>query len=113
MPFRIIQKFSGINDDGLTFEQTIAIDVRRYIKALGEWYDNDGRTDLVRLAMWIDGMYEARLFMEIMHGLRAYFNEYLMQMLSDETAQKLKQEILDTVVKYNCKENLMAQPKSS
>lgn len=103
MSVRIIEKFEGVDEEGLTFEQSITKDVHRYIKALEEWYDNDGHTDLVGLAMWVEGMYEARLFSEIMHGLRFYHNKHLDQMTNTKLAEKLKCEIVDVVTKYDCK----------
>ncbi len=106
MSLRIIEKFEGVNNEGLTYEQCVINDVRRYIKALEEWHENDGQTDLVNLVMWIEGMYEVRLFMEIMQGLRFYHNKYLDQMTNAELVEKLKHEIVDVVTKYDCKKNL-------
>ncbi len=106
MSVRIIGIFEGVNTDGLTFEQCIAKDVYRYIKALEEWHDNNGNTNLVAMAMWVEGMYEARLFSEIMQGLRFYYNKYLDQIMNTVMAEKLKYEIVDVVTKYDCKKNL-------
>lgn len=106
MSVRIIGKFEGVNADGLTFEQAITKDVHRYIKALEEWHDNNGNTNLVAMAMWVEGMYETRLFGEIMQGLRFYYNRHLDQMMNAELVEQLKDEIVAVATKYECKENL-------
>lgn len=105
MGFRIPVKFEGLNEEGLTFEQYIEGDVRRYIVALAEWHENDGRTELVPLTTYIVGMYEKRLFSEIMNGLRCYYNEYL-ELVSEEFGEKLKAEIVEVAEKYDCRKNL-------
>lgn len=106
--FRIPTKFEGVNENGLTFEQFVEQDVKRYTTALSEWYDNKGNTTLVSPASWMDDMYEARVFMDIMHGLRCYYHKYLETLLAPEMAQILRSGIVDTVNKYGCQENLNA-----
>lgn len=91
MCFPLKEKFIGLNSDGLTFEESIVLDVRNNIKSLlfniNSVVNNKNNDELI-----IGGISRSRFI------LSRYYYKYLDEYLSKELAEQLKEEIEEKII---------------
>lgn len=91
MRFVLKEKFDGVNQDGLTFEEVITKDVKNHIDSFFYYGDNiiDKNGDIEFLNMASVG--NARFV------ISCYYYKYLDEYVPGELAERLKKEIEDLV----------------
>lgn len=87
MRFRLKERFEGVNEDGLTFDEVIARDVKDHIDSFFYYRENivDKNGDIESMNMASSG--NARFV------ISCYYYKYLDEYVPGELAIKLKKEI--------------------
>lgn len=89
--FRIIGKFEGLNEKGLTFNEVIQEDVKNHINTF--LYNSSHITNKEGDIEWMNiaNVSNARFV------LGRYYEEYLDSMVPENLAKELKQKIIDSI----------------